>query len=347
MKKINNILVTGNLGYIGSVLSDKLNNLNFNLVGLDVGFYESFSLTSNNIKIKKQISKDIRKIEEKDLENIDAIIHLAALSNDPLGAFSPKLTEDINLNSTIKLIDLAKKNKVSRFIFASSQSMYGIVEHDQEVGEDEKKNPLTTYADTKMKAEEYLISQKTEDFIVCAFRPSTVFGSSLKFRSDIVFNNLMSSAYTKGKIEIKSDGSPWRPIVHVQDVANAFISGIIADPELVNGEVFNVGFYPNGNYKVIDLARAVKDIFHQCDLNFMNEHIDNRSYRVSFNKIKNQLSEFYQPSWNLSRGAKEILRFFSYVNYTEIDFNGPKTTRLLALENLIEKKIIDKDFYFQ
>lgn len=346
MKKIKKILITGNLGYIGSVLTEKLIAQGYIVKGLDVGFYSDYSFYSNKELKFSQIKKDIRKINNSDLNNIDAVIHLAALSNDPLGEFSPSLTEEINLKASKKLIDISKKNNVKRFIFASSQSMYGFVDHEKEVSEDEKKNPLTAYAETKMKAEDYLISQKSDDFIVCAFRPSTVFGASPRFRSDIVFNNLMSSAYTKDSIEIKSDGSPWRPVVHVDDVCNAFISGLLAKKELINGEAFNVGFYPNGNYKVIDLALAVKNSFSKCKLKFMNEHSDNRSYRVSFSKIEKILGEYFKPKWSLEMGAEEIFNFFEENKYSVKDFDGPKTTRLLALKNLHNLKKIDDKFYF-
>ena len=345
-KKIKNILVTGNLGYVGSVLTHKLVEKDYNVIGFDAGLYDAHIFDFNKKINFKQIRKDIRLISDNDLDNIDAVIHLAALSNDPLGEFSPSLTEEINYLATTKLIDLAKQKKISRFIFASSQSMYGLVDHENEVTEDEKKNPLTAYAETKMKAENYLISQKSDDFVVCAFRPSTVFGASPKFRSDIVFNNLMSSAYTKNKIEIKSDGSPWRPVVHVEDVSDAFLSGILANRDIINGEVFNVGFFPNGNYKVIDLAKSVKLSFPKCELSFTNEHSDNRSYRVSFSKIHKFLGEYYKPSWSLNRGAKQILSFFKHNNYNVSDFNGPNTTRLIALKELAKDKKIDNNFYF-
>ena len=193
-----------------------------------------------------------------DFTGIDAVIHLAALSNDPLGELDPRLTEEINFKGTLRVAELAKQAKVKRFVYASSQSMYGVADTSHELAEDEA-GPygVTAYARTKWDAELALKKMSSPNFAVVCFRPSTVFGASPRLRCDIVFNNLVACAYTTGKIEIKTDGTPWRPVVHIKDVSNAFIAGLEAPLELVMGESFNVGI-PNGNYTVRDLAEAAQ-----------------------------------------------------------------------------------------
>ena len=279
------VLVTGNLGYIGSVLVPILLNKGYDVVGYDIGYYEDCLLYKSEQKIT-QIKKDIRDVNADDLIGIDAIIHLAALSNDPLGELSPGLTENINLDGTLKIANLAKKTGVKRFIYSSSQSMYGISNFDGELDEYEsEKNPITSYAKTKWDAELALNKLVSKDFIVVSFRPSTVFGASPRLRCDIVFNNLVACAYTTGKIEIKSDGSPIRPVVHVKDVCNAYIAGLNAPENIISGKSFNVGI-PNGNFTVKELAEAAQRSVPGSELIFTGEHgKDARTYRVSFKRI--------------------------------------------------------------
>ena len=222
------ILVTGDRGYIGSVLVSILKEKDYEVVGLDVGFFEE-NILSEPCHDYKKITKDIRDINKNDLKDIDSIIHLAGLSNDPLGELSPSLTNTINCEGTIRLANLARELGIERFVFASSQSMYGVSSVDEELDEDKSnKDPVTAYAKAKWDAEKVITALADDNFIVTSFRPSTVFGSSPRLRCDIVFNNLVACAYTTGKIEILSDGSPWRPVVHIKDVCSAFISGIEA-----------------------------------------------------------------------------------------------------------------------
>jgi nucleoside-diphosphate-sugar epimerase len=278
------LLVTGDRGYIGSVLVETLLTKGYEVVGFDSGYFADNLVDKIGINYQK-ITKDIRDISVEDLQGVDGIIHLAGLSNDPLGEFSPKLTEDINYSGSIKLAQLAKNQGISRFVYASSQSMYGISDSQEELDEDNsKKNPVTAYAIAKWNAEQKLHEMTNDDFVVTSFRPSTVFGSSPRLRCDIVFNNLVACAYTTGKIEIMSDGSPWRPVVHIQDVCSAFISGIEAPAILVSGRAFNVGI-PNGNFTVRDIAEAAQRTVPGCELIFTGEHTDPRSYKVSFNRI--------------------------------------------------------------
>lgn len=339
------ILVTGNLGYIGTIVTEVLSS-SYEVVGLDNGLYEE-CLLKKEIKPTKQINKDIRDIDISDLEGIDAIIHLAALSNDPLGELNPDLTNQINFLAVKKIADLAKKNGVKRFIYASSQSMYGISTSIDELDEyTSEKNPVTEYAKTKWNAEKYLTSLNDKNFLVVCFRPSTVFGASPRLRCDIVFNNFMACAYTAGKIEIKSDGSPWRPVVHVRDVTAALISGLNAPKDLIAGKSYNVGI-ENGNYTVKNLADIVQKVMPDCDIIFTKEHlVDPRSYKVSFDRILNDLKDYYKPQWDLEKGAYELLNFFKEVNFTEKDFRGPKTNRIINIKSKLENRI-DSDLRFK
>ena len=336
------VLVTGNRGYIGSVLVQLLIEKSFDVIGYDIDFYSDNYLTPYNPEFL-QIYKDTRDCSIEDLKSIDAIIHLAALSNDPLGELSPHLTRDINYSATMKIARLAKEAGVKRFIYASSQSMYGISKTDNELDEDDsEKNPVTEYAKTKWDAEIELKKMSSPDFIVTSFRPSTVFGASPKLRTDIVFNNLVACAYTTGKIEILSDGTPWRPVVHIKDVCQAFIAGLEAPAELIGGRAFNVGI-KNGNYTVRDLAEAAQKAVPGCELIFLNQHTDPRSYKISFNRIFNELNEYYKPEWNLEKGGYELVEFFRKTNFTENDFRGRKCTRLKQINYLMLNNEIDNN----
>jgi nucleoside-diphosphate-sugar epimerase len=335
------VLVTGNLGYIGSVLVPILHDNGHEVTGFDIGYYKDCLLYNNDINIK-QITKDIRDVSLQDVMGIEAIIHLAALSNDPLGELSPGLTEEINLMGTLRIAELAKKSGVKRFIYSSSQSMYGISKTNTELEEDSSdKNPITSYARTKWDAELALNKLQSDTFTVVSFRPSTVFGASPRLRCDIVFNNLVACAYTTGKIEIKSDGTPRRPVVHVKDVCSAYIAGLNAPAELVAGRAFNVGI-SDGNFTVRQLAEAAQRAVPGSDLTFTGEHgNDARTYVVSFNRILTELSDYFKPEWDLDKGGKELVELFKKVSFTESDFRGRKTTRLAQLSYLQDIKKVD------
>jgi len=329
------VLVTGNLGYIGTVLVPLLQEQGHEVTGLDAGYYKDCLLYTGFSEPTRQITKDVRDVSAEDLAGMDAVIHLAALSNDPLGELSPGLTEEINLMGTIRTAELAQKAGVKRFIYSSSQSMYGISRVEGELDEyDSEKNPITAYARTKWEAELALADLQNDDFIVVSFRPSTVFGASPRLRCDIVFNNLVACAYTTGRIEIKSDGTPCRPVVHIKDVCAAYIAGLNAPPELVAGRAFNVGI-PNGNFTVRELAEAAQRSVPGSVLTFTGEHgNDARTYRVSFHRILTELAGYFKPEWDLDRGGKELVHLFKATRFTEADFRGRKTTRLAQLSYL-------------
>ena len=340
------ILVTGNLGYIGSVLTDILLEKNLDFIGYDIGFFKKCNLfrTKDNFK---QIIKDLRDIEKKDLNNSDYVVHLGALSNDPLGEFDPKITNEINYIATMKLANIAKNSGVKRFVYISSQSMYGISNTENELDEyKSNKNPITEYAKTKWKSELELNKLNSKNFTVVSFRPSTVYGVSPRLRCDIVFNNLVASAYTTKKIEIKSDGSPWRPVVHVRDVCLAILAGLQAPTELVAGKTFNIGI-ANGNYTIKDLAEVVQKVIPNSRIVFTAEHLkDSRTYKVSFKKILTELKDYYKPEWNLEKGALELLNFFKEIKFNESQFRSIYTNRLSCLSNLISSKKINHQLRF-
>ena len=334
------ILITGDKGYIGSVLTKYLSEYDYLISGFDTGFFEKcnlFEVFDDYLSIKK----DIRDFESNDLKGVDSIVHLAALSNDPLGELKSGITEEINRDAAIRIAKIAKSNNVKRFIYMSSQSMYGISDSSKELDEyTSEKNPLTAYAKTKWEAEKKIKELNDNDFTVAMFRPSTVFGVSPRLRCDVVYNNLVACAFTTGKIEILSDGSPWRPVIHVKDLCNAFISGIEAPKELISGQSFNVGI-KDGNFTVKDLAQAAQRVVPGSELVFLNQHSDPRTYKVSFNKILTTLKDYFKPEWNLDRGGNELVNYFKDINFSEHDFRNMKVNRLKKLENLIHEKKIN------
>ena len=327
------ILVTGCKGYIGTVLIEELNKRKYNVIGLDIGYFKD-CIISELTENYEYLEKDIRDIKKDDLKNVDAVIHLAALSNDPLGEFNPILTEDINLNGTIKLAKLCKLSGVERFIYVSSQSMYGISNLDTELDEyDSVKNPITAYAKTKWEAEQQLNKMADSHFCIVSFRPSTVFGFSPRLRCDIVFNNFVACAYTTKLIEIKSDGTPWRPVIHIRDVCNALLAGLEAPKKIINGNAYNIG-YENGNFSVRELAEAAARSIKGSKLVFTEEHPDSRTYKVSFKRIFRELGDWFKPKWDLDKGANELVSNFEKINFNEEIFRGILTNRLLKLKDL-------------
>ncbi len=329
------VLVTGNKGYIGTVLTKTLCDASYDVSGLDIDYFRDCELESFDQSIP-QVTKDIREVGAEDVEGIDAVIHLAALSNDPLGELAPDITDKINLHGTLQLARLCRDAGVKRFVYASSQSMYGVSDTDEELDEEEsQKKPVTAYAKAKWEAELGIGEMSDDNFAVICFRPSTVFGASPRLRCDIVFNNLVACAYTTGKIEIKSDGTPRRPVVHVKDVCQAFIAGLEAPEALVAGQSFNVGI-PDGNFTVRQIAEAAQRAVPGSELVFTNEHTDPRTYRVSFKKILSRLEDYFRPEWDLDRGGAELVTFFDRVGFGESDFRGRACNRLQQLDYLMQ-----------
>jgi nucleoside-diphosphate-sugar epimerase len=341
MKKI---LVTGNLGYIGSVLTPILVKKGYHVLGLDCGFFKD-CITNKKKKINKQIIKDIRDVTERDLNNVDCIVHLAALSNDPLGEFDQKVTFDINYLATLKLAKLAKKKSVKKFIFISTQSIYGISETIKELKETDLKNPITAYAKSKWMAEKKLKNIFNKNFHGIVLRPATVFGPSPRFRSDIVLNNFVGWAYNEGVINIMSDGSPFRPLLYVNDLCKIITEIIEKDLKKISGQAFNIGI-SKANYTVLDLAKKVKKFGKNIKIIVNNlAEKDQRTYKVSFIKMKKHFSTKMKKTF-IDRGIKELFLFYKKNNINKTKFLGPYTVRLKMLKKLRKLNKIDKNLKF-
>lgn len=336
------VLVTGNLGYIGSVMVPFLIEKGYDVVGYDIGYYEDCYLKEAPQALVKQIKKDIRDCEVEDFAGVDYVIHLAGLSNDPLGDFDESLTYEINYKATMKLANCAKSAGVKRFAYASSQSVYGISDVTKAADEQSEKNPITAYAKTKWQCECELKELCSDDFVISYLRPATAYGASPNLRCDIVFNAFVAYAFTSKMIEIKSDGTPWRPMSHILDICAAFAAVLEAPVELVKNEVFNVGTNDN-NYTVRELATAAQSSVPGCELTFTGEHTDPRSYRVSAEKILTVLKDYYKPQWNIEKGGVQLMDYYKEINFDRATFDGYKCTRLKCLKKRIEDGTMDEN----
>ena len=337
------ILITGNNGYIGPILEKILLARGHETVGLDTNYFEDL-LFYKNVVERKQIVKDIRAIEAADLEGVDAVVHLAALSNDPMGSMDDKLTDQINYQSTKTLANLCKSMQVRRFIYASSCSMYGL-SSEKALTEDSPLNPKTAYARSKVSSENHLSSIADDDFSPTLLRFSTAFGVSPRMRVDLVLNNLVAWAVTTGKIKIMSDGTPWRPIVHIADMSNAICVALEAPIEKVHNQAFNVG-KPGNNYQIRDMAAAVKKCVPGCEVEYTNEHgSDSRSYNVNFDKIHRILPDF-NPLWDLEKGVDEIYRAYVEHGLTFNEFRGNRYIRLKRLQYLKSIGKLDEQLFW-
>jgi nucleoside-diphosphate-sugar epimerase len=338
---LKSIMVTGNLGYIGSTMMPILVDNGYDVTGFDIGYYEDCYLQQAINVCKKQIKKDIRDVEIEDLMDIDCVIHLAGLSNDPLGELDVHLTDEINHKATIRLVENAKRAGVKRFIYTSSQSVYGISDIGTDVDEDSTINPITAYAKSKWDSECDIKKYADEAFTVVCLRPATAYGASPNFRTDIVFNQFMAYSYVNKLIEIKSDGSPWRPMSHIRDITSAFIACLEAPANLIQGQVFNVGT-ENNNYTVKQLAEAAQHSVPGTGIIFTGEHTDPRSYKVSSKKILTVLKDYYKPSWDITKGASELLSFYRDIKFGKEIFEGYKTIRLKALKKRMTDGTLSK-----
>ena len=340
--EIKNILVTGSAGYIGSVLTQKLVDQDYFVTGVDTLLYNSsiiFKQDSYPFRLM-----DIRNLKIEDLYGFDAVIHLAALSNDHLGSLKKEWTEEINYRESVRLAKICKKAGVKRFIFSSSCSVYGIAKNHM-VNEKSQTHPLTIYAATKIKSEMALKKLADNNFCVIIMRNSTVYGFSPAFRDDLVVNNLVASGLSLGKIEIKSDGTPWRPLIDVRDLGQIFINFLQIDSYKVNGKIINIGFN-NNNFQVKDLAHFIQKQLPDCKIIFTKKHgADSRSYKVSFNML-NKLMPNLKQEWNMEKSIVDIIKNLKEYNYSKNDFLTGKYTRQEALKKLLKKnKLTDKLFW--
>lgn len=337
------ILVTGDRGYIGSILVAFLLKQNYKVIGLDTAY---FSKGKKNISSPnyKPITKDIRNVDEKDLGNVEAIIHLSALSNDPMGALDPKLTEEINFRSSIKLAKLAKIHGVKRFLFSSSCSIYGIAKNGI-VDEESQINPLTAYAKSKIDTERELLKLADSNFAVGIMRNSTVYGFSPEFRNDLVVNNLVTTSLAYGEIRIMSDGTPWRPLIDVRDLSKIFVEFLRCDSKKINGKIINIGFNEN-NFQIKDIVSIIKKQIPNCKIVYTGEHgKDTRSYRVSFDKFHKLFPQIKQV-WVLEKSIKDMIKNLNNMRFGSKEYESGKFTRLAVLKNLLLKRVIDPKLHW-
>jgi nucleoside-diphosphate-sugar epimerase len=335
------VLVTGHHGYIGSVLAPMLRDEGHDVVGLDTFFYRGCDLASSD-ELEPALAVDVRDVTPADLAGFDAVVHLAALSNDPLGDLDPDWTYDINRDGTLVLARAAKQAGVGRFVFASSCSMYGAAEGDTPLDEWAPLRPLTPYAESKVAAEVGLRELAGDGFAPVAMRNATVYGASPRLRLDIVLNNLVAWAHTTGAIRLQSDGTPWRPLVHVRDVARATFALLDASSDAVAGEAFNIGSAEQ-NYRIRELAEVVHGRFPECEITFAEgASPDPRSYRVDFSKFASAFPEC-TFDWTAERGADELATAYERAGLTLQDFEGNRFIRLNQLRRLLDAGALDSE----
>lgn len=337
------ICVTGCNGYLGSMLVPELLSHGYEVIGLDTGFYNDRALYRDGANVPRTVVRDLRLVELKDLEGIDAVVHMAELSNDPIGEIAPNITFEINHKGSVRLAELSKQAGVKRFVYMSSCSVYGVAS-DSFVDEESPVNPQTAYAECKTMVERDLKSMADDSFSPTFMRNATAYGASPRMRFDIVLNNLAGLAWTTKKIAMTSDGTPWRPLVHGLDICQAIIAALEAPVENVFNEVLNVGDTDH-NYRVKEIAEIVGDVFPGCDVSFGPPSPDNRSYRVSFEKIRKHLPGF-KCRWDARRGAQQLLDLFRRIDMTDEVYQYRTFTRLKQLQYLIRTRQIDDGFFW-
>jgi nucleoside-diphosphate-sugar epimerase len=314
------------------------------VVGLDNDLYEGCVFgdrsISGGLPDIPYVKKDIRDVEISDLKGCDAIIHLCALSNDPLGYFNPDITYEINHKASVMLAKLAKKSGIQRYLLSSSCSVYGAAGADM-VTEKSKPRPVTPYGVSKLRAEKDISRLADSNFSPTFLRSATAYGVSPMLRFDLVLNNLVAWAYTTGIVLLKSDGMAWRPIVHIEDISRAFMTVLNAPRDLVHNQIFNVGI-TDENYRTKQLAEIVKETVPESHIEYAKDaEPDKRSYKVDFSKLAFELPEF-KPQWNAHRGAKQLYDSYKKVGITLEEFEGPRYRRISHIEESVSTGRLDK-----
>jgi nucleoside-diphosphate-sugar epimerase len=338
------ILITGHKGYIGTVMAPLLADAGHEVVGLDSDLFEQCTFGEEPREFPS-IRKDLRDVEADDLKGFDAVIHLAGLSNDPLGNLNPNLTYDINHHASVRLARLAKEAGVKRYLFSSSCSTYGAA-GDKILDETAEFNPVTPYGRSKVLVEQEVSQLASPEFSPVFLRNATAYGVSPRLRFDLVLNNLTAWALTTGRVFIKSDGTPWRPIVHIEDISRAFLAALEAPLELIHNQAFNVG-RSEENYQIRDLAEIVKETVPGCTIEFAADAgPDKRCYRADFSRIARVLPAF-QPKWDARRGARELYEAYKKVDLRVEDFEGPRYKRIDHIQGLLASGRLNSDLRWQ
>ena len=342
------VLVTGHEGYIGSVMVPILQAAGHEVVGLDTGYFSAGRFLVDPVPIPPPRGtavlahkKDVRDVSPADLYGVEAVVHLAALCNDPLGDLNPQWTEEINHKASVQLARLAKAAGIQRFLFASSCSIYGASGGNAPLTEDAPLAPLTPYAESKIKTERDLLQLADGGFSPVILRNATAYGVSPRLRLDLVLNNLVGWAWTTGRVNVLSDGTAWRPLVHVEDIARAFAAVLRAPRQAIHAQAFNVGA-DDENYQVRTLAQMVKETVPNCEVEISGKAShDPRNYRVNFNKLAQAIPSFY-PKWSVRAGAWQLYLAYRATRLSREDFESRTFTRVKQLRHLLASGELDE-----
>ncbi|MEZ5281966.1 MAG: SDR family oxidoreductase [Acidimicrobiales bacterium] len=334
------VLVTGHDGYIGQVLVPMFQAAGHDVVGVDSFLFEECKF-GEDASEAPAFRVDVRDIEPEMLKGVDAVVHLAAISNDPLGDLNPDITYDINYRATVRLAEMAKEAGVQRFLYSSSCSLYG-ASSDAPLTEDSEFNPVTPYGESKVMSEDALREMADDGFSPTYLRNATAYGSSSRLRGDLVVNNLTGFAYTTGKVFLKSDGTSWRPLVHIEDISRAFLALSEAPRDVVHNEPFNVGMTTE-NYQIRDVALMVEEIVPNSVVTLSDEAFnDIRNYRVSCDKLAREVPGF-KPQWTVRRGIEQLLADYQRIGLTLEQLEGNRFMRVKTISRKLDEHLLESD----